>query len=323
MQSLLFQPAGLFHQQLMIQRCGLRDSIACLESQSMVMHLPLLLVGRNRSAQLESTLQKGFKTKTAQLLRLEYTRRRHCNNVLSNSGPRIDWAHFLELYLVRLELASDEDIKNIRAKFESMMNEHPSGPQPGLSITDVSVDVIFHEFVHKKVTGRDYLDFDAFCAMCIVILEDQVPSLYLSKRELPIGCLYVGSTCLPLSKRLYSHKYSGMNDNRHGKMKLYQHVEQLDGWDNFYIELHEVYPCNTKDELFRRERQVQRELKASLTERIAGRKWTEYYEDNKEHLKQNSKEWYEAHREEVIENMKKCRTNNADKLPVEAGVGTV
>lgn len=25
--------------------------------------------------------------------------------------------------------------------------------------------------------------------MCIVILEDQVPSLYLSERELPIGCL--------------------------------------------------------------------------------------------------------------------------------------
>lgn len=119
------------------------------------------LQSRNRSAQLESTLQKGFKTKTAQLLRLELTRRRHCNNVLSNSDPRIDWAHFLELYLVRLELASDEDIKNIRAKFESMMNEQPSGPQPGLSITDVSVDVIFHEFVHKKVTGTSTWEIGA------------------------------------------------------------------------------------------------------------------------------------------------------------------
>ena len=57
--------------------------------------------------------------------------------------------------------------------------------------------------------------------------------------------IYVGSTCLPLAKRLYSHK-NKFKYNRCGT-KLYDHVDQL---DQFYIELHEDYPCETKNELF-------------------------------------------------------------------------
>ena len=45
--------------------------------------------------------------------------------------------------------------------------------------------------------------------------------------------VYIGSTCLPLRKRIYNHKkehHSGKGPNR----RLFQHTEQY-GWDEFNI----------------------------------------------------------------------------------------
>ena len=45
--------------------------------------------------------------------------------------------------------------------------------------------------------------------------------------------VYIGSTCLPLRKRIYNHKkeyHSGKGPNR----RLFQHTEQY-GWDEFDI----------------------------------------------------------------------------------------
>ena len=63
--------------------------------------------------------------------------------------------------------------------------------------------------------------------------------------------VYVGSTCLPLRKRLYNHKkehHSGKGPNR----RLFLHAKQH-GWSEFNIILVELYPCDSNDQLRQRE----------------------------------------------------------------------
>ena len=72
--------------------------------------------------------------------------------------------------------------------------------------------------------------------------------------------IYVGSTCLTLSKRKYTHKYASKKQlNR----KVYQCVNEC-GWDNCRLVLVENFPCNSKDELLAREQHWVDELKPSL-----------------------------------------------------------
>ena len=63
--------------------------------------------------------------------------------------------------------------------------------------------------------------------------------------------IYIGSTCLPLRKRLYSHKkeqHSGKGQNR----RLFLHAKKY-GWKEFDIYLLENFPCDMKEELKQRE----------------------------------------------------------------------
>ena len=63
--------------------------------------------------------------------------------------------------------------------------------------------------------------------------------------------VYIGSTCLPLRKRIFNHKKeqrAGRSPNRH----LFQLVSEAEnGWDDFQIVLIESCPCTNKDELLR------------------------------------------------------------------------
>ena len=124
--------------------------------------------------------------------------------------------------------------------------------------------------------------------------------------------IYVGSTCLPLSKRLYNHKL--LCKHNRCNMKIYDHVDKLGGWDNFFIELHENYPCETKNELLRREGQVQRELKASLNKRIAGRTYNEWHEENRATIQVNQKNYREANREKLTEQSRQYWEKNRETL---------
>ena len=56
--------------------------------------------------------------------------------------------------------------------------------------------------------------------------------------------IYIGSTCLPLRKRLYCHKkeqHSGKGQNR----RLFLHAKKYD-WKEFDIYLLEKFPCDTR-----------------------------------------------------------------------------
>ena len=75
--------------------------------------------------------------------------------------------------------------------------------------------------------------------------------------------IYVGSTCLPLSKRFYIHKQASKRDtNRY----VYQHLNNV-GFDNVRIVLIEKFPCGSKEELLQRERHWCDKLEPKLNSR--------------------------------------------------------
>ena len=79
--------------------------------------------------------------------------------------------------------------------------------------------------------------------------------------------VYVGSTVESLGRRMTKHKYAAK--------KMYYNSPLLDkmneyGFDKFFIELIEEYPCNTKIELLAREGHWIKEI-GTLSKTIQGR----------------------------------------------------
>jgi hypothetical protein len=109
--------------------------------------------------------------------------------------------------------------------------------------------------------------------------------------------IYVGSTTMTLPRRIAEHRFASVNNN---SRKLYQSVNGE--WDNWYIELYEVYPCENKQELCKREGEIIREI-GTLNSKISGRTGKEY-----------GKERYENHREEILEVSRQYRINNPEKV---------
>ena len=93
--------------------------------------------------------------------------------------------------------------------------------------------------------------------------------------------VYVGSTIQPLCKRFSEHK-------RHYRMYKEGNMGYITSFDIFdidlegaFIELYEIYPCESKAELNRREGQVIRGMDC-VNKRVAGRTKAEWYQQNKQ-----------------------------------------
>jgi len=109
--------------------------------------------------------------------------------------------------------------------------------------------------------------------------------------------VYIGSTTQSLSKRFSWHKAS-MNTK---KFQLYEAFEKL-GIQNFYIELLEMYSCNCRDELHKKEGEYIRKYdsyKNGYNSCVAGRTKKEYREDNKEQIKEYKKDYYQDKKNKI------------------------
>ena len=109
-------------------------------------------------------------------------------------------------------------------------------------------------------------------------------------RSLNTEEFYIGSTTQTLCKIMSKHKCDAHTSKR--PCRLYITMNEL-GIDNFRIELVELFPCGSKDELRKREGEVIRELKPQLNTLIAGRSAQEYRNDTKEYKKEYDKKYYE------------------------------
>ena len=115
--------------------------------------------------------------------------------------------------------------------------------------------------------------------------------------------IYVGSTIeIRLSARLCKHK-----SQPHCSLSQFiNNPENNTSWDNWYIELHEEFPCENKMQLIKRENEIIREI-ATInkigyrTEEMKKEKEKIYREQNKELIKNRNKEYVEKNREKVLQ----------------------
>ena len=118
--------------------------------------------------------------------------------------------------------------------------------------------------------------------------------------------IYVGSTYQELHKRMYEHRINAQT----GKPYMVYHKMRELGIETFSIELIEVFPCKNRDELRQREGYWVRNLKATLNSVIPGRTLKEYNSENKEKLRQTKQQFYEDNKDRIKERVKEYQANN-------------
>ena len=124
--------------------------------------------------------------------------------------------------------------------------------------------------------------------------------------------IYVGSTCQSLSQRMTQHR-ADYKTNKCQGMKIYKNMFEF-GIENHYIELLEEYPCESIEQLRKREGEFIRELNASLNTLIAGRNSKEYYNDNIEVKAQKDKEYYNKNIDKIMERKKIYNQENRERI---------
>ncbi len=115
--------------------------------------------------------------------------------------------------------------------------------------------------------------------------------------------IYVGATTLKLNKRFANHN---------NEKKPCTSRKVLDIGDA-YIELYELFPCSTKEELNKREGELIR-LIDCVNKIITNRTKKEYYEENKVKLLQQSADWRKEHKDEVREKGKVYEKEHKDQI---------
>ena len=123
--------------------------------------------------------------------------------------------------------------------------------------------------------------------------------------------IYIGSTTQSLAVRKAGHKinYKRYVNGTYNFVTSFNIIK----FDDFYIELIENYPCNSRNELERREGQLIREMDC-VNKIVVGRTDKEYYEANKEVIAERAKEYREANKEVIAERTKKWREANKEVI---------
>ena len=115
--------------------------------------------------------------------------------------------------------------------------------------------------------------------------------------------VYIGSTTQALSKRFGKHKKP---DNDCSSKQI------IDLGDS-YIELVEEFKCENKEQLNRREGEIQRSMEC-VNRYIAGRTRLERYQDNKESITSRQKQYYTDNKETITSRQKQYYADNKETL---------
>ena len=133
-------------------------------------------------------------------------------------------------------------------------------------------------------------------------------------KDVNIKEIYVGSTT-NFTKRKDTHKSSCNNVNGEKyNYYVYQFIRENGRFENWEMVLVEKYPCNDVLELKQRERYWIDELRAELNKIIPSRTYKEWYDDNKDKLRERKREYYRDNKNKIREKRKQYRENNKDKI---------
>jgi len=139
---------------------------------------------------------------------------------------------------------------------------------------------------------------------------------------------YIGSTC-DFKKRKSQHKENCKPNSKKSSLPIYQHIIKNGGWEAFEMFLVEYYPCETKLELHKRERECKEIYNDNLGCKVPTRTRKEYREDNKEKITEKNKQYnrdnkekitkqraihYQVNKEKIAEKGKQYRKDNKEKI---------
>lgn len=124
-------------------------------------------------------------------------------------------------------------------------------------------------------------------------MPDYANAKIYSIRSHLTGEMYIGGTTQSLPKRMYQHKY--MHSGCTSALII--------NCGDSYIELLELFPCDNKMQLGKREGELIRSMDC-VNKRVAGRSAKEYYQDNKSYVKEQCKLYYQANKEKISNSAK-------------------
>jgi hypothetical protein len=137
--------------------------------------------------------------------------------------------------------------------------------------------------------------------------------------------VYVGSTVEKLCVRMAKHRanYKIYMDGKFNYVTSFKILE----YEDAYIELVENYPCDSKEQLLKREGQIIRETQNCVNRYIAGRTKGEYMQDNKEKIQHQRRNHYEDNKEKIQQlrrryykdNREEIRAHVSEKIKCECG----
>jgi hypothetical protein len=120
--------------------------------------------------------------------------------------------------------------------------------------------------------------------------------------------VYYGSTVQTLSQRLGGHI---RDNNRRGK--YFCSSSKIIECGDYKIELVEAYPCNNKQQLFKKEGEYIKNNEC-INKCVAGRTSKEYKQDNPDKILEYRKKYSEKHRLYNKEKARKYRDDNKDEI---------
>lgn len=107
---------------------------------------------------------------------------------------------------------------------------------------------------------------------------------------------YIGSTTLALSMRMANQR-ADFKAWKSGKKNYYTSFKLIER-EGAYIELIEEFPCESREQLNKREGEVIRATANCVNKYIAGRTLSEYCDDNKEKRNAYAAVYHAAHKEQ-------------------------
>ena len=135
------------------------------------------------------------------------------------------------------------------------------------------------------------------------------------------GLIYIGSTCKKkLSQRMTEHR-SNYKKYLNGKKKYYSAFIVMKN-DDYDIILIEDFPCNSKDQLFARERYHTNKIECvnicknqGLCLELGKKKYKqEYNQINKEHIKEYKQEYNQINKEHIKEYNQEYKQINKEHI---------
>ena len=125
---------------------------------------------------------------------------------------------------------------------------------------------------------------------------------------------YYGSTVQELSARMSGHRrdYQCFINGKYHKVSVFDIFDEF-GTDSCKIELVELFPCDSKDELRKREG-YHIQNNECVNKRIAGRTRKEWAVDNKDRLITQYKDYYEKHKQTFAEKGKQYRAEHTERI---------